>query len=243
MDPDTDALLHVKGTLPAEYELGELEVHRGAPRKYRIGLKARHSSQAGQPLLQWHSRTFTTKSARRRDRAAESQACRTITAQTWLDLAAKTIQHEAIQQPPSRERGPGEKKDLSMSMEHVLGEQRDFKEVDSSLVLLMRRHGGVCVMLPKYHCECNPIELVWGCAKDWTRQNCTYSMECLRKNVPLSFRPEKDRQAIAVVQAFCKKAYTHALVYLKARALGPTGKEIYKKFKSHRRPTPNTWRK
>lgn len=102
MDPDTDALLHVKGTLPAEYELGELEVHRGAPRKYRIGLKARHSSQAGQPLLQWHSRTFTTKSARGRDRAAESQACRTITAQTWLDLAAKTIQHEAIQQPPSR---------------------------------------------------------------------------------------------------------------------------------------------
>eukprot|EP00903_Cladosiphon_okamuranus_P019937 g18322.t1 len=49
----------------------------------------------------------------------------------------------------SKTGGTGEKKDLSMSTEHVLGEQRDFKEVGSSLVLLMRRHGGVCVMLPQ----------------------------------------------------------------------------------------------
>ncbi|CAB1110881.1 unnamed protein product [Ectocarpus sp. CCAP 1310/34] len=108
----------------------------------------------------------------------------------------------------SKTRGSGEKQDLSKSMEHVLGEQKDFKEVDSSLVLLMQRHGGACLMLPKYHCECNPIEPVWGRAKDWTRKNCKYSLECLRKNVPLSFRPEK----------------------------------AYKKYKSHRRPTPKEWR-
>lgn len=105
----------------------------------------------------------------------------------------------------SKTGGSGEKQDLSKSMEHVLGEKKDFKEVDSSLVLLMERHGGGCLMLPKYHCECNPIELVWGRAKDWTRKNCTYSLECLRKNVPLSFRPERDRQAVRVVQGYCKR--------------------------------------
>ncbi|CAB1101654.1 unnamed protein product [Ectocarpus sp. CCAP 1310/34] len=94
----------------------------------------------------------------------------------------------------SRMGGTGENKDLSMSMEHVLGEQKDPKEVESSLVLLMARHGGICLMLPN-HCECNPIKLVWGRAKQWTRKNCTYSLECLRKNVPLSFKAEKDRQA------------------------------------------------
>ncbi|CAB1096333.1 unnamed protein product [Ectocarpus sp. CCAP 1310/34] len=138
--------------------------------------------------------------------------------------------------------GKGEKNDPILSMEHVLGEQKDFKQVESSLVLLLRRQGGVCMMLPKYHCECNPIELCWGRAKDWTRKKCTYSFEGLRKNVPLSFRPEKDRQAVAVVQGYCKKAYTHALVYLNARALGPEGQKMYKKFKSHRRPTPKMWR-
>lgn len=80
-------------------------------------------------------------------------------------------------------------------MEHVFGEQKDLKEVSSSLVLLLQRHGVVCLMLPKYHCECNLIELVWGRAKDWTRKNCKYALECLRKNVPLSLRPEKDGQA------------------------------------------------
>ncbi|CAN0140893.1 unnamed protein product [Ectocarpus sp. 12 AP-2014] len=104
------------------------------------------------------------------------------------------------------------------------------------------RHGGACLMLPKYHCECNPIELVWGRAKDWTRKNCKYSLECLRKNVPLSFRPEKDRQAVSVVQGYCKKAYTHALMYRETRVQGPEGKKTYKKCKSHRRPTPKEWR-
>ncbi|CAB1096764.1 unnamed protein product [Ectocarpus sp. CCAP 1310/34] len=138
--------------------------------------------------------------------------------------------------------GSGEEQDLRKSMEHVLGEQKDFKEVDSSLVLLMQRHGGGYLMLPKYHCECSLIELVWGRAKDWTRKNCTYSLECLRKNVPLSFRSEKDRQAVSVVQGYCKKAYTHALMYRETRVEGPEGKKTYKKYKSHRRPTPKEWR-
>lgn len=90
---------HAHGTLPAEYELGEVEMHRAGPKKYRIGLKARHSSQ---PLLQWHSRTITTKCARGRDRGAESRAVGSITRETWLDLAAKTSQRTAIQTPPPR---------------------------------------------------------------------------------------------------------------------------------------------
>lgn len=147
-----------------------------------------------------------------------------------------------LQKGMTKSGGSGEKKDLNMSMEHVLGEQKDFKEVQSSLELLLQRHGGFCLMLPKFHCECNPIELVWGRAKNWTRKNCNYSLEGLRKNVPLSFRPEDDRQPLPTVQRFCRKAYTHNLVYLKTGAVGPAGEKEYKVYKSHRRPAPSEFK-
>ena len=60
--------------------------------------------------------------------------------------------------------------------------------------------------------------------------------------MPLSFRPEKDRQAVSVVQGYCKKAYTHTPMYRETRVVGPEGKKTYKKYKSHRRPTPKEWR-
>ncbi|CAB1110820.1 unnamed protein product [Ectocarpus sp. CCAP 1310/34] len=139
----------------------------------------------------------------------------------------------------SKSGGKDEKKDESMSMEHVLGEQKDFKEVESSLELLMARQGGFCLTLPKYHCEYNPIELVWGRAKHWTRQHCNK----LREHVPLSFRAEEDRQAVQIVQAFCKKSYTHNLVHLRTGAVGPEGEKQYKVYTSHRKPAPSEYLK
>ncbi|CAB1104517.1 unnamed protein product [Ectocarpus sp. CCAP 1310/34] len=89
----------VRATLPAEYDLGDVEMHRSAQKKYRVGLKARHSSQ---PLLQWYSSTITTKCARGRNRDAESRALGSINRETWLDLAGKTSQRAAVQTPPPR---------------------------------------------------------------------------------------------------------------------------------------------
>ena len=41
----------------------------------------------------------------------------------------------------------------------VLGKQLDFKNVDPSLMVLVKGYGGVAIVLPKFHCELNPIEL------------------------------------------------------------------------------------
>ena len=46
-----------------------------------------------------------------------------------------------------------------MSMPAVLRAQKDFANVDSSLEVLLKRRGGVALMLPKFHCKLNPIEL------------------------------------------------------------------------------------
>ncbi|CAM9338447.1 unnamed protein product [Choristocarpus tenellus] len=99
-----------------------------------------------------------------------------------------------------KDEGKGEKNNPSNSMLHVLGEQRDFNEVVPSLQALVERDGGVCLMLPKYHCDLNPIEVVWGRVKHWLRQHCTYSLDGLRKNVPLRMKLGEDRQTVWLVQ-------------------------------------------
>ena len=73
----------------------------------------------------------------------------------------------------------GQKPNRKMSMPAVLREQKDFAKVDSSLLVLLKRHGGVALMLPKFHCELNPIELVWGRSKWWVRRNCKYTIYCV----------------------------------------------------------------
>ena len=38
-------------------------------------------------------------------------------------------------------------------------------------------------MLPKYHCEFNPIKRVWAQAKQYTKAHCKYSIVSLQKTI------------------------------------------------------------
>ena len=62
----------------------------------------------------------------------------------------------------SKSGGKGENKDLSMSMEHVLGEQNDFKEVESSLGLLMARDGDSASCCRSSTASVIPLSSSWG---------------------------------------------------------------------------------
>jgi transposase len=42
----------------------------------------------------------------------------------------------------------------------------------------------MCLLLPKYHCELNPIESYWGAAKRYARFNCDYTCTDLQSCVP-----------------------------------------------------------
>ncbi|CAM9185872.1 unnamed protein product [Choristocarpus tenellus] len=39
-------------------------------------------------------------------------------------------------------------------------------------------------MLPKYHCELNLIEMVWGRAKHHVQAHCDYTLSGMRANIP-----------------------------------------------------------
>ena len=42
------------------------------------------------------------------------------------------------------------------------------------------------IFYPKYHCELNFIEMVWGWLKSHHRRSCTYTFKHLEENLPLS---------------------------------------------------------
>ena len=64
------------------------------------------------------------------------------------------------------------KYDKSMKLEDMRKEisiQPDFMNEKTKLERFLHDHGHICIMLPKFHCELNPIERCWGQAKRYTR--------------------------------------------------------------------------
>jgi hypothetical protein len=47
-------------------------------------------------------------------------------------------------------------------MQRVLSLQQDFREEKPLLQLIIEKAGHKCLFLPKFHCELNPIEMVWS---------------------------------------------------------------------------------
>jgi hypothetical protein len=50
-------------------------------------------------------------------------------------------------------------------MYHVLSLQDDFVHKKPLLQYYLEGQGHICMFLPKFHCELNPIEMLWGYAK------------------------------------------------------------------------------
>ncbi|KAF8589667.1 hypothetical protein K439DRAFT_1286553, partial [Ramaria rubella] len=50
-------------------------------------------------------------------------------------------------------------------LSRALGSQKDFSHEKSMLETVIEAAGHKCVFLPKFHCELNPIEPIWGFAK------------------------------------------------------------------------------
>jgi hypothetical protein len=67
----------------------------------------------------------------------------------------------------------------------ILQNHKDFREQKSLLEQSIKDRGHVCVFLPKFHCELNPIEMYWGYGKQRYRQVPKSSFEHA-KEVPKS---------------------------------------------------------
>ena len=72
-------------------------------------------------------------------------------------------------------------------MRNELARHPDFKNEMNMIQRFLVQKGYVCVFLPKFHPELNPIERVWAQLKRYTKGNCKYTLPSLRKNIPLSY--------------------------------------------------------
>ena len=82
------------------------------------------------------------------------------------------------------ERGVNTRGMKADEMRTVLGTHPDFKYEKSSIErFLVEEKKHIMYMLPKYHCELNPIESVWAQVKRYARAYCKYSIISLRKTI------------------------------------------------------------
>lgn len=69
-------------------------------------------------------------------------------------------------------------------MREELKKYDDFNSPTTIVVEVITERGHMCIFLPRFHCELNPIERCWCHAKKHTRANCNGSIIRLRKIVP-----------------------------------------------------------
>lgn len=66
----------------------------------------------------------------------------------------------------------------------LMAAQKDFREQKSRLEEELEAANQLVIFYPKFHCELNFIERFWCAAKWYTRENCEYSFEGLRRILP-----------------------------------------------------------
>jgi hypothetical protein len=69
-------------------------------------------------------------------------------------------------------------------LKRILELQPDFAEQKPLVQDVIEAAGHLCIFLPKYHCELNFIEFFWGAVKRYLHENCDYTFEMLKTNLP-----------------------------------------------------------
>ena len=120
-------------------------------------------------------------------------------------------------------------------MRKELAGHPDFKHEMNMIERFLRQKGHICIFLPKFHPELNPIERVWAQLKRFTKGHCKYTLPSLRKNIPLAY----DSVTLENIKNHFRKVRHYMYAYLEGLKPGAELDETIKKYKiaakSHRR--------
>lgn len=123
-----------------------------------------------------------------------------------------------------QERGVNVTKMKGDEMRQILQNMADFKYEKTKVEHVLLDSGYKAYFIPKFHCELNPIEMVWGQAKKYTRANCNYSFTGLEANLDAAF----DSVTLDSIHKYFRKMRDYLAAYREG------GKGL-KKYKSHRK--------
>ena len=70
----------------------------------------------------------------------------------------------------------------------ILELQPDFQQQKSLVQEMIEAAGHLCILLPKFHCELNFIKFFWGTIKKYLHDNCDYTFDTLKENMPKALK-------------------------------------------------------
>lgn len=91
--------------------------------------------------------------------------------------------------------------------------------------------GSIVVLIPKFHCELNPIERVWGQAKVHTRKYTPFKIARLRQIL----NPALDSVGVELIRKFFRRVLEYERAYTEGKKAGNEVEKAIKVYKSHRR--------
>ena len=167
----------------------------------------------------------------------------------YLDAEGNRITH-VLQHPPQgttpplpkgvkcilEERGLWPASGLKLPVARlVLASQPDFKEQKEWLAEIVLAAEHSIMYFPKYHCEFNCIENMWGRAKVHTRENCLYTFSALRSSI----LPALDSVSLETIRRYAQRCDRYMDAYRSkdggARLTCEQVERAVKKYKSHRK--------
>jgi hypothetical protein len=114
-------------------------------------------------------------------------------------------------------------------MRHMLAKQPDFLAQKCMIQEIIEAKGHKVIFYPKFHCELNFIEMYWGAAKRYSRNNCDYTWNGLKQIVPVAL----DLIPISQIRAFARKSYRYMDAYRNGLNVKQAEYAV-KKYKRHR---------
>ena len=160
------------------------------------------------------------------DRAGQAKGLKQVLAERGIDVAARKIKMKCAAVDVDVNSGTI----LECCARHCMASHPDFLAQKSILEETIEAAGHICFLLPKYHCELNPIESYWGAAKRFARFNCDYTFTGLQACVPKSL---DSVPLTSIRKFFCRcfhfiQSYSYGCDYKLTRF-------AHKKYKSHPR--------
>ena len=113
----------------------------------------------------------------------------------------------------------------------MLSEEPDFARQKEYLAEEVEKWPGCTIIFfPKYHCELNFIEMVWGWTKSFHRRTCAYNFKDLEREFPRTYTERLPLE-------FMQRAFMYCLRFMSGYREGLVGPQLdyaVKKYKGHR---------
>ena len=112
-------------------------------------------------------------------------------------------------------------------MRTILSNHEDFATEKTQVEHYVNGRGLQCYFLPKFHCELNPIERVWGQSKVYCRAHTNFTLVKLRQIL----NPALDSVTVDLIRKYFRKAREYERAYLEGKKAGKEVEAAVKLYK------------